>query len=462
MHLDDTQAARRAGAREPLFPSPLRAGVSLAVAARSDPETLQSAALAMVTEEVADRGWRATARSIGPGLVSGAADVDPTTVATLAVVGAGTTYSLAWLVLLLFPMIAVVQVVSTHLGAVSGRDLQTAVVETYGPFWRWLLMGSILIVTVITIGADLEGGAAAIGVLIGINWRWFVLPLSLILFTVLVIGGYHHLQRALRYVLLCLVGYAAAVVLAQPNWSAILRGSLVPSFHVNSTYVADVLSLLGTTLTSYVYVWQTIAQVEEHDPRVSLRARKVDGALGGLSAVGLFWFILIATGATLGVHHLHANTAGQAAQALRPVAGGVAGSLFALGLLASAIVALPVLMATTAYVTGAQMQWRRGLTLKLSEAPLFYAALASAAVFGAGIALSGLSPIRLLFLAGIAGGVGTPVGLVLLVAAAGNRVLMRGRPIGRWWRVGGWLTCAVVSAADVLFVVWALGGRISS
>jgi Mn2+/Fe2+ NRAMP family transporter len=397
--------------------------------------------------------WRSYVRYLGPGLVSGAADADPTTVATLAVIGADTVYELAWLVVLLFPMIAVVLVISTSVGVTSGRDLMAAVADAYGRSWRWLLLVSVLAVNVVTIGADLEGGAAAIGLLTGLDWQWFVLPLSLVLLAMLMFARYYQVERALKYLLLGMLAYAAAAVLAHPNWGAIASGSLVPHFHWNGEYTADALSLLGTTLTSYVYVWQTIAQVEHRRSRATLRTRKIDAILGSFFAVVVFWFILVATGATLGMHHLHVNTAGQAAQALHPLAGPLTSGLFALGLLASAVVALSVLMATTAYMTGAQMRWRRGLSLRLGEAPLFYGALITAAFLGAGIALSGISPIRLLFIAGIVGGLATPVGLALLVAVAGNRALMGERPLTGPLRVAGWAVTAVVAASSLGFIV---------
>lgn len=392
-------------------------------------------------------------RSLGPGLVSGAADTDPTTVATLAVIGAGTAYRLAWLTLLLFPLIAVVQVISTHVGAISRRDLQTAVADAYGRIPRWLLLVSILAVNVVTIGADLEGGAAAIGLLTHLDWRWFVLPLSLVLLALLMLGGYDHVQRALKYLLVCLLAYAAAAIFAHPDWGAVVRGSLVPHFEWRAEYTADALSLVGTTVTSYVYVWQTIAQAEQRPDPGRLRFGKVDAILGGFFAVAVFWFILVATGATLGKHHLHVNTAADAARALGPIAGSLSSGLFALGLLASAVVALPVLMATTAYVTGAQMDWQRGLSRKLREAPLFYGALAAAALLGTVVALIGISPIRLLFIAGIIGGLATPVGLILLLAVGGDRTLMRGRPVGRALLAAGWAVTAVITLFSLAFVV---------
>jgi Mn2+/Fe2+ NRAMP family transporter len=411
-----------------------------------------TAAAAAVGSEATHTRWDSLL-ALGPGMLSGAADADPTTVATLAVIGADTVYQLAWLVVLLFPMIAVVLVISTTVGVSSGRDLMAAVADGYGQSWRWLLLGSVLAVNVVTIGADLEGGAAAIGLLTSLDWRWFVLPLSLILLGLLMVGRYDHVERALKYLLLGLFAYAAAAVLAHPNWGAIARGSLIPHFTWNGEYTADALSLLGTTLTSYVYVWQTIAQVEHRHSRAPLRARKIDAILGSLFAVVVFWFIVIATGATLGVHHLHANTASEAAQALRPLAGPFAGSLFAIGLLASAVVALSVLMATTAYMTGSQMRWRQGLSMRVGDAPLFYGTLSVATMLGAGIALSGISPIRLLFIAGIIAGVAAPIGLILLLAVAGNHVLMGGRPAARPLLLAGWAVTAIISISGLVFIV---------
>jgi len=206
-------------------------------------------------------------------------------------------------------------------------------------------------------------------------------------------------------------------------------------------------------MTSYVYVWQTIAQAERPPSPAALRAGKTDAILGSFFAVAVFWFILIAMGATLGVHHLHANTAAQAAQALRPVAGALAGGLFAVGLLASAVVALPVLMATTAYATGAQMHWRRGLSAKVHDAPLFYGALVTSALLGTGVALSGIAPIRLLFLAGIIASIATPVGLILLLAVAANHRVMGDRPVPRPWLIAGGVVTATITVVSLAFIV---------
>jgi Mn2+/Fe2+ NRAMP family transporter len=209
---------------------------------------------------------------------------------------------------------------------------------------------------------------------------------------------------------------------------------------------------MGTTLTSYLYVWQTVEQVEEPCAREQLKVREFDGMVGAAAAVVIFWSILVASGATLGTHHQHVETADQAAQALRPLAGPLAGVLFALGLLASAIIASPVIMASGAYVTASAFGWPRGLTRTPRQAPQFYAVLVAQTVVAVVLAVSGIGPIRLLFLASLVGGVATPLGLVMLVLAAGNPKLVGPTPINRGLRIAGWAIAGVVTLVSLIFL----------
>jgi Mn2+/Fe2+ NRAMP family transporter len=376
----------------------------------------------------------------------------------MAIIGAGTVYGLAWLTLLLFPVIAVVQSVSTRVGVASHLDLQSAVSETQGRTARWGLLLSILAVNIVTIGADLEGGAAAIGLIFGGDWRWFVAPLSVTLLCALLFVGYHVMQRALKYLMLCLLAYAAAALLARPDWGQVARGSLVPHVEPTREYLVDAMSLIGTTLTSYVYVWQTIGQAEDRVPWRWHRARQTDAVTGSFFAVLVFWCILVATGATLGVNHVSAETAQGASEALRPAAGRFAGDLFALGLLASSVVALPVIMATTAYATGAHFSWSGGLSLKVREAPLFYGAVSASILLGAVADYAGVAPIRLLFVAGIVGAVGTPLGLVMLMRVATNRRIMRGHALSPGMRWVGWSVTALISLVSAVCLLWIVAG----
>lgn len=348
-----------------------------------------------VTQDRAGRpALRAYIAALGPGIVSGASDNDPTTIATLSVVGATTGYQLSWLTLLLFPMLATIQVISAQVGIVTRQGLQGIVRQRHGACWSLLLLLAILIVNVITIGADLEAGAAALNLLLPIPWRLFVLPYTLVLLAVLLFGTYRVIERLLKYVLLLFVVYIGSAFLAHPQWGAVLHATLVPSLSFSSASIQGALSLLGTTLTGYVYVWQTIAEAEVQRPVSELRLAQVDAGLGMFIAVAVFWFILISTGATLGVHHTAVQTAQDAARALEPLAGRLAGLLFAVGLLASSMLAVPVLAATSAYVVGEHFGWKNGLSRPLREAPRFYAVLAASVLVALGVAYAGIAPIQ--------------------------------------------------------------------
>lgn len=392
--------------------------------------------------------WRSYLRAVGPGLVAGASDTDPTTVATIAVIAAGTVYDMGWCVLLLFPVLAVIQSIATRVGVATRLDLQGAATAMDRPALARLLLASVLAVNIVTIAADLEAGAAALGMLAGSDWRWFAAPLSLVLLAAVVLLGYRVLQRAMKYLLLVLLAYAAAAVLAHPDWAAVLRGSLVPHPHASRAFVFNALSLLGTTATSYVYVWQTISQAEERVPWHRHRLRQFDALAGSLFATVVFWCVLVGSGATLGVRGAVVNTAQDAARSLRPVAGVWAGDLFALGLLASALVALPVIVATTAYVTGTHLNWRRGLSLRPREAPRFFTAMGVSVLAGLGATYADVPPIQLLYWAGVVGALGTPVGLFVLLRAASHRGLMGRHVLGAGMRAAGWSVTALIAGVS--------------
>jgi Mn2+/Fe2+ NRAMP family transporter len=235
---------------------------------------------------------------LGPGLIAGASDNDPTTVATLAVIGAATGYALAWLILLILPMLLVVQVVSARLGLVSRKSMEGLIRERWGNGWAVLAMALVLIVNLFTIGADLEGGAAALGLLTRLDWKWFVLPLAALLGALLTFGTFKQVERVLRYVLLVFLAYLVAAIGAHPDWPDVIHHTLIPSFQFTAEYTAAALALLGTTLTDYVYVWQTIEMEEAHPSLNELPLVQLDAAAGIVTTVLLFWSIVVSTGAT--------------------------------------------------------------------------------------------------------------------------------------------------------------------
>jgi len=402
-------------------------------------------------------------RSVGPEIVSSLSDNDPTNVGTAAAVGAHTGYALSWVAVLVAPLLAVVQSIAAQLATVARNDLQTLTKERYGRGVAWLLLCSVVVVSVVTTAADLQAGAAGLGLLTGVDARWFVVPLGVALGALLVVGRYRHVVGVVRYLLVGFLAFGAAALLANPDWPRLLRGSLVPSLSFHRDELVGVVALLGTTLTSYVYVWETVGRgVEERPdhPAVQLRRIRAGAVVGSVFTALVLWLMVVASAATLGAHHESVSSAADVARALRPLAGSASSDLFAVGLVISALVALPVLMASTAYVVGAQFGWRRGLSEGIGSAPGFYGALVVSIGIALAVSLAHVSVVGMLVVASVAGGLGTPVGLVLLVSLAGDHAVMGDRPISRRLRLAGWVVTAFMSAVGLLFLVGALAGRL--
>jgi Mn2+/Fe2+ NRAMP family transporter len=395
---------------------------------------------------------------LGAGIVSGASDNDPTTVATLAVVGSTTTYALSWLVVLIVPMLAVVQSIAARCGAVSKRGLEDAVKERYGRGWALVMVAAVLAVTVLTLAADLEGGAAALGLLTHIDYRWFVLPFAAVSAALLIWGRYRTIAGVLQYVALLFFAYVIAVVAAHPNWAEVARATFLPHWPTSKDEVAGAVALLGTTLTSYAYVWETIEVAHDRPPLARLGLVQVDAVIGTLFAGAIFWCIVICTGATLGTHHHIVSTTEEAARALEPIAGRYASLLFGIGLLASAMLAVPVLAGTSAYVIAEAFGWRASLDARFARARAFYVALVIGIGLATAIAYLGIKPIALLFAASIAGGFGTPVTLTLMLLIARDRRTMKGHHIGGRTLAAGWAVNAIVIAACAMYFVQTLRG----
>jgi Mn2+/Fe2+ NRAMP family transporter len=405
---------------------------------------------------------------IGPEMIAGASDNDPTNVGAATVVGAQTGYQLSWLALMVAPMLAIVQAIAAHVGLVARDDLQSLTVKRYGPRVGAVFMVSVVVVNLATIAADVQAGAAGIGLLIGVSPRWVVLPFGLVLIGLLLVGRYDGLVAVLRYLLLGFVAFAAAAVLAHPDWSRLASATVAPNLALRGDGLTGSLALLGTTLTSYVYVWETVERgIEEAcDDRPDGRPDGERLAWAKIGAVGsaiftalVLWSMLVASAATLGRHHQTARSAQDAARALRPLAGSLAADFFAAGLVISAMVALPVLAASTAYVVGAQFGWRRGLSEGIGRARAFYGVLAASIGLAVVTALAGISVFSMLIAASIVAGFGTPIGMVLLVRLARDPRVIGDRPISGGLAMAGWAVIVVVGGLGVLAIVVAAVGK---
>ena len=398
------------------------------------------------------------AKGLGPGIVSGASDNDPTTVATLAVIGATTVYGLAWLVLLVIPMLAVVQTVAARIGVVSKKGLEDCIRDRYGRGLSFAALFAVLAVNVVTLAADLEGGGAALQLITGIDYRWFVVPIAALAGTGLIFGRVDSITRVLKYLTIIFFTYVVTAFLARPDWSAVVRGSLIPHFEHSSAYLSGAIALLGTTLTSSAYVWEGVETSEARPPLRRIGLVQAEAVVGIVFAGIIFWFIVVATGATLGTHHKTVATASDAAAALVPIAGRYAGIVFGVGLLSSALIAVPVIAGTSAYVMAEAFRWRRSLDATFSRARSFYSALLGSLALSSLIALAGVPPIKLLFISGIAGGIATPFTLGLMMLVGRSRKVMGDERLSAPIAIAGWAVTAVVTIAAVAFLVQTASG----
>lgn len=399
-----------------------------------------------------------SAEAFGPGFISAASANDPTTVATLAVVGATTGYALAWLVVLLFPMLVTVQTIAATIGAVCRTSVQGAIRSRYGLLWASVALVSIIAVNLFTLTADVEAASVSLTLVTGVAYQYFVLPFVALVGWLIVANRYARVERVLSFLPFIFLAYGASALLAHADWNAVTRAILIPQMHLNIVFIGGGLALLGTTLTAYVYIWESI-EVAERAPRLSgLRSVKIDATLGMLVATVTFLFILVATGATLGKHGISVNTASDAALALRPLAGTWASSLFGIGLLGSAALAVPVLVGTNGYVIAQTFGLNGTLNARFQDARAFYVTMLVSLAIAAALAFVGVSPIALLYWASVAGGIATPVTLYFVVRLARDEAVMGEHRIGPWLASAGWVVMAIMTLAAVLYLLFlALG-----
>lgn len=411
------------------------------------------------------RSLRALTATIGPEMVSGASDNDPTNVGVAAVVGAQTAYRLSWIAVLVAPLLGVVQVIAAQVGVVARNDLQSLTRQRYGRAISSLLLVSVVIVNIVTIAADFQAGAAGIGLLAGVDMRWIVLPFGLGVAGLLLIGKYEQVLALLRFLLLGFLAFGVAAILAHPDWTKVVRATLIPSMSFNRVDLTGALAILGTTLTSYVYIWETVERGLEDPIDSSTRDTRLTRARAGAIASSIFtalifWFMLTASAATLGRHLRMVTSAQQAAAALRPLAGSLAANMFAVGLIGSALIALPVLVASTGYVVGGHFHWRRGLSKPFTNALAFYAILLTSIGLAGILAVTGISVLGLLVAASVIGGIGAPVGITLLVSLARDPDVMGDHPISRPLAFAGWFVALVVGSFGLLFAIGAALGKL--
>jgi Mn2+/Fe2+ NRAMP family transporter len=401
------------------------------------------------------RTWRQYLRVLGPGVITGAAGDDPAGIATYSQTGAQSGTGLLWLMLLSTPMLQVVQVTCAKLGIVAKQGLSGVLKEHYG--FKVALFAALLtaVGNIGTIGADISGIAAALELIFRVDWRWFVIPITVAIWYFQVYMDYRVIRKVLLLLALALVAYIVAGFMAKPDWGMVLRDTFVPKFQFNMAYIATAVGLLGTTITPFMYYFQAAQVSEEATTVKKLGDTVLDTTVGSIFTNLVSYFIILTTAVTLHAKRIEIETASDAALALEPFAGSAATYLFAAGLIGAGLLAVPVLTASTAAMIGEVAGWRIGMSKSTTRARGFYLMLTVSLVTGLFITLSGINPMKALFYTQIGNGIIAPV-LVFLIFRLASRKEVLGEYVNSWkQQAWGWATFAVMVAAVALFF-WGL------
>ena len=405
--------------------------------------------------------------NLGPGLVTGASDDDPSGITTYSVAGAALGYGMLWTALATFPLMTAVQLICARIGLVTGRGL-AAVIRQHYP--RPFLYGAcllLLVANVFNIAADLAGMADVLRMLTGAPALVSVPLFGLVILVTTIYASYATLARYLKWLTSVLFAYVITAFVVGPDWRQVAVATLVPSLRWDSLYVTTLVAVLGTTISPYLFFWQASMEVEEEKARGrrtlaqrrgatahELADARLDVMTGMLFSNLVMFFIMLATGATLHASgRSEIESARQAAEALRPLAGDGAYLLFALGLLGTGLLAVPVLAGSASFAVAEVFGWRAGLDLAPRRGRRFYLVFAGAVIAGMTLDLAGLNPIRMLVLSAVVNGLLAPPLLLLVMLVSSNRAIMGQHANGPWLNLLGWSATAVMTLAAVAFFV---------
>jgi NRAMP (natural resistance-associated macrophage protein)-like metal ion transporter len=404
---------------------------------------------------------------LGPGLVTGAADDDPSGIATYSQVGAGFGYGILWTVFFTFPLMVGIQVVSARIGRVSGEGLAANIRKHFPPALLYGIVGLLLIANTINIAADIGAMGAALKLLVGGPAHLYAVcfgALSVVLQVFVPFPRYSPILKALTFALLA---YVATAFVVNVPWGEVAYRTLLPSISFQAAYVVAVVAVFGTTISPYLFFWQASQEVEEQraakgeeplknapeQARMQLRRIQQDTYIGmGVSNLVAF-FIMLTAIVTLHMHGVtDIQTSAQAAQALRPLAGDFAFALFAAGIIGTGLLAVPILAGSAAYAVAEAFQWKIGLGRPPLRARGFYTLLTIATLLGVALNFTSIDPIKALFWSAVINGIiAVPIMAVMMMLAVKPEV-MGAFVIGRRLRILGWFATTVMALMVVAMI----------
>lgn len=409
--------------------------------------------------------------NLGPGLITGAADDDPSGISTYSVTGAAFGYAGLWTALFSFPLMSAVQLMCARLGMVTGRGLAGVIRRRYPAWVLWFSCLLLLVANIFNIGADLGGMGDSMQMVTGVP-AWYYTPLfAAAIILLLFYTSYRLIAKIFKWLTLTLFAYVITAFLAHPDWRAVLRATLVPHIEFNRDYLSVLVGILGTTISPYLFFWQAAQEVEEeidHGKTTIAQRRgatseelacaKTDVVTGMFVSNLVMYFIILTTAATLHAHGMkNIETAQQAAEVLRPLAGPAAFWLFTLGIVGTGMLAVPVLAGSCAYAIAEAMRWRKAsLGHRPHLARRFYTVITIAVLIGLMLDYAGLNAVRMLFWSAVMNGMLAPPLVVIVVLLTSDKKVMGKHANSTGMRWLGWLCAAAMGVASVGLIVTSL------
>ena len=410
------------------------------------------------------RGLAGFLRALGPGIVSGAADDDPSGIATYSIAGAQFGLAFLWTALLTWPLMAAVQSMCARIGMVTGRGLMAVFRLRFKRPILVVAAASLFVANTLNVGADLSAMADVAQMLTRVSSHIWVVVIAASIGWATVHLHYRTIANALKWLAIVLIAYVITAFTLHPPWAAVAQATVVPVIPRQQSAWSMLVAILGTTISPYLFFWQASQEVEvekslgrrrivdrEGATPEEIRLRKLDVGIGTFASNLAMYFIILTTALTLHAHGLTTlTTSREVASALRPLAGSFASSLYALGILGTGALAIPTLAGSAAYALAETFEWREGIDSKLKQAPAFYAAILTALGMGVFLDFANVNVVQALYWSAVLNGVLAPFLLVGLLLVATDRTLMHGQPSSR-------LGAATVIVSTVVMFVAAIG-----
>ena len=414
---------------------------------------------------------------LGPGLITGASDDDPSGIGTYSQAGAQYGYGLLWTMLFSLPLMASIQEISARIGRITGRGLAGNIRRHYPAWLLYPVVFLLVVANTINLGADIGAMGDALALIVGGPALLYAAAFAVACVLLEVFASYPHCSKVLKWLTLVLFSYVATVFMVHVPWPEAMKGVLMPSVRLDGKYLSMLIAILGTTISPYLFFWQASQETEEiksnpeedslkHAPeqaREQFGRIRLDTYVGMAFSNLVAFFIILSSAVTLHAHGVtDIETSAQAAEALRPLAGKLTFILFALGIVGTGLLAVPVLAGSAAYAVGEALKWHTGLDRKPLDAKGFYCVLTAATLLGLAINVPAvqrhthLSPIKALFWAAVVNGVASvPIMVVMMLMCHNKKVMGQFTRISKTLRLMGWLATAVMALATAgMFLTW--------